>query len=380
MHCGTFYPDIADAPDFTFPVGACRYAVSSPLADLQLAAMRGEWIPVPLFSAGRFRYMLSAGMSNTTCRTDFQGDVFDDESFASTDYPDLLAQGGSARTAHRRDYNAHRACATRILRVLEIPRSQLNDFLEMPEARQVGVYFLIGEADEAGGLPLLYIGQTGDLIGRLKEHNRSKDFWSRAFVMISLTNSLTQTHALFLEWRAIEAVGKVGRYALQNSNAGSRPHTPPLEADCRELHETAATLLATLGQPIFEALRAGAPAEGVSQPMEQDEMFYLRARKTEFAAKGCYTADGFVVLEGSRARREAVVSMRGTSNERFRERLVKEGVLALASEGHDYIFTRDHLFSSPSMAAVAVTGRSSNGWQVWRDAAGQTLGAVKRQT
>ena len=109
-------------------------------------------------------------------------------------------------------------------------------------------------------------------------------------------------------------------------------------------------------------------------------MFYLRARKTEFAAKGCYTADGFVVLEESRARREAVVSMRGTSNERFRERLVKEGVLALASEGHDYIFTRDHLFSSPSMAAVAVTGRSSNGWQAWRDAAGQTLDAVKRQT
>ena len=72
--------------------------------------------------------------------------------------------------------------------------------------------------------------------------------------------------------------------------------------------------------------------------------------------------------------------MRGTSNERFRERLVKEGVLAPAPEGHDYIFTRDHLFSSPSMAAVAVTGRSSNGWQAWRDAAGQTLGAVKRQT
>lgn len=271
---------------------------------------------------------------------------------------------------------------TRIVRVLEIPRSQLSDFFDMPEARQVGVYFLIGEADEAGGLPLLYIGQTGDLIGRLREHNRNKDFWSRAFVMVSLTNSLTQTHALFLEWRAIEAAGKVGRYALQNGNAGSRPHTPPpLEADCRELHETAATLLATLGQPIFEALTAGAPAEGVSQPVEQGEMFYLRsARNAEFDARGRYIADGFVVLQGSRARREAVASMRGTSNERFRERLVKEQVLVLASDGAAYVFARDHLFSSPSMAAVAVTGRSANGWQVWRDAAGQTLDAVKRQT
>lgn len=46
MHCGTFYPDIADAPDFPSPVGACRYAISSPLADLQLAAMRGNGISV----------------------------------------------------------------------------------------------------------------------------------------------------------------------------------------------------------------------------------------------------------------------------------------------------------------------------------------------
>lgn len=110
-------------------------------------------------------------------------------------------------------------------------------------------------------------------------------------------------------------------------------------------------------------------------------MFYLRsARNAEFDARGRYIADGFVVLQGSRARREAVASMRGTSNERFRERLVKEQVLVLASDGAAYVFARDHLFSSPSMAAVAVTGRSANGWQVWRDAAGQTLDAVKRQT
>ena len=30
---------------------------------------------------------------------------------------------------------------TRIVRVIEVPRSQLADFLKMPEAQQVGVYF-----------------------------------------------------------------------------------------------------------------------------------------------------------------------------------------------------------------------------------------------
>lgn len=64
MHCGTFYPDIADAPYFPFPVGERRYAVSSPLIDLRLTAMQGGWILAPLFSVGRFRYSLFAEMSN----------------------------------------------------------------------------------------------------------------------------------------------------------------------------------------------------------------------------------------------------------------------------------------------------------------------------
>lgn len=269
---------------------------------------------------------------------------------------------------------------TRIVRVLGIPRSQLDAFLRIPEAQQVGVYFLLGKAEEEGGLPLLYIGQTGDLSGRLQEHNRKKDFWSRAFVMVSLTNSLTQTHALFLEWMAIDAAGKVGRYALQNGNSGSRPYTPaPLQADCHELHETTAILLATLGQPIFEALTENTFAEGVNQPLEQGDLFYLRStRNTEFDARGRYTAEGFIVLAGSRARKKDAPSIQA-SNAHLRQRLIKNGILSPVPENDSYVFKHDNLFSSPSMAAVAVLGRQANGWQEWRNAAGQTLDAVKRQ-
>ena len=44
-----------------------------------------------------------------------------------------------------------------------------------------------------------------------------------------------------------------------------------------------------------------------------------------------------------------------------------------------YTFSRDHLFSSPSMAAMAVMGRSANGWVEWKTMDGRTLDAVKRQ-
>jgi hypothetical protein len=137
---------------------------------------------------------------------------------------------------------------TRIVRVIEVPRSELGMFTKTPEAQQVGVYFLLGELSESG-LPRAYIGQSGNVGSRLVQHNQKMDFWNRAMVVISLTNSMTQTHALFLEWHAIVEAAAAGRYSLENGNNGVRPHTPaPLEADCREIHETAATLLATLGQ------------------------------------------------------------------------------------------------------------------------------------
>ena len=64
---------------------------------------------------------------------------------------------------------------TRIVQVIEIPRSLLDEFLKMPESAQVGVYFLFGAADD-GGNPKVYVGQTGELRKRLTSHNKKKDF------------------------------------------------------------------------------------------------------------------------------------------------------------------------------------------------------------
>ena len=264
---------------------------------------------------------------------------------------------------------------TRIVRVIEVPRNQLAEFIRTPEAQQVGVYFLIGELSEAG-LPRVYVGQSGNVGSRLVQQNQSKDFWNRALVVISLTNSMTQTHALFLEWFAISEATKAARYSLENGNTGARPHTPaPLEADCHEIHETAATLLATLGQPIFEPL-TGAPARLGVEP-RPPELFYCKGPEEAYGV-GEYTSEGFVVHKDSTARIEIVASIKGTSQERFRQQLVTGGVLQLS--GNHYQFTRDHLFSSPSMAAIAVLGRSANGWIEWKTEQGQTLDGAKRQT
>ena len=215
------------------------------------------------------------------------------------------------------------------------------------------------------------IGQSGNVGSRLVQHNQSKDFWNRALVVISLTNSMAQTHALFLEWFAISEATKAGRYSLENGNTGARPHTPaPLDADCHEIHETAATLLATLGQPIFEPLTNTLTTRG------EKELFYCKGADAD--GVGEYTTEGFVVLKGSRGRLENLASLQGRSSERFREKLIAGGIMA--ADGNSVVFTRDHLFSSPSMAAVALLGRSANGWMAWKAANGKTLDELKRQS
>jgi len=255
---------------------------------------------------------------------------------------------------------------TRIVQVIEVPRSRLDEFAKMGESGQVGVYFLFGSDTELDD-PQVYIGQTGDLRTRLASHHAKKEFWQRALVLISRTNSLTQTHALFLEWHCLKLASEAGRYRVENGNAGSKPHTPaPLEADCLEIFETGSILLSTLGFPVFEAV---AKASG------GDEIFYCHANGSD--GRGMLTDDGFVVLKGSVGRKENVPSIRGTSTERLRLKLVETGVMR--EDGDKVVLERDHLFGSPSMAAIALLGRTANGWLAWKAKDGRTLDELKRQ-
>ena len=130
-------------------------------------------------------------------------------------------------------------------------------------------------------VPRAYIGQSGNVGNRLVQHNQNNDFWNRA----------------------------------------------PLQADCHEIHETAATLLATLGQPIFEPLTNAPTAKG------EAELFYCKGSGAD--GVGEYTTEGFVVLKGSKGRIENVAVM---------------------------------------------MGRSANGWVEWKAANGKTLDELKRQT
>ena len=136
-----------------------------------------------------------------------------------------------------------------------------------------------------------------------------------------------------------------------------------------EIFETGHALLATLGYPLFDPVGRTSGAAGA------DEMFFCSASDSE--GRGRYTPEGFVVLEGSTGRRDVVKSLVGTAHERARTGLLSAGVLRVV--GDRVVFQRDHLFRTPSGAAIALLGRTANGWLEWRSPAGQTLDTLKRQ-
>ena len=208
--------------------------------------------------------------------------------------------------------------------------------------------------------------------------------------MLSTNNTMTQTHALYMENKAIATAVEVGRYEIKNGNNGNLPHTPePLKADCEELFHTLDVLLSTLGQPIFESLSisrfnnvttVAAPANQVAIQTDkiphhsEPILFYCKAIDAE--AQGYYNDDGFVVLAGSLLRKKQINSV-GKWGTRKQEEMIISNLL-VEYDSKSYKLKEDYLFKTPSGAAQIVTGRNANGWLVWKNKAGQTLDNVYR--
>ena len=111
---------------------------------------------------------------------------------------------------------------SRTIQTMLIPRSQLEFASTRNELNNVGIYFLIGNPDE-NSKPLLYIGEAEVCLNRLKQQNKSKDFWDIALVVISKTQYFTKTHIKYLEWFCHTEAEKIARYRLENSTIPSKP-------------------------------------------------------------------------------------------------------------------------------------------------------------
>lgn len=143
---------------------------------------------------------------------------------------------------------------TRIIRVTEVPKHCIGDFLKMPEAFNMGICFFLGKMG-ANSKQDLYIAQINDVKRALQKNGFADIYWQDALFVTSINNIITQTHCAYLEDKCVEMASKTGRYNLLNDNNEHYPNTPDsYKSECEEFILTLKDLLTVLNYPLFEVM------------------------------------------------------------------------------------------------------------------------------
>lgn len=109
-------------------------------------------------------------------------------------------------------------------------------------------------------------------------------------------------------------------------------------------------------------------SETESKKVPLDLLFWLNARGIKACARYEVKDGSWLVLAGSQAATTVVPSVKYDLKKR-RDQLIEAGILR--PEGGSLVLQSDMKFTSPSGAAVFITGASQNGWTIWRDERGQ---------
>jgi hypothetical protein len=254
----------------------------------------------------------------------------------------------------------------RVVKAILVPRNKLEYIASRDELKNVGIYFLFGESAEKAK-PMVYIGEAEECLERIKQHNRSKEFWNYAVIMVSKINAFTKSHAKYLEHIAVGEAKESNRYDTENTVVPSKPFvTESMEADLLDSFDTIKILLSTLGFPVFDKIN--------KDSVTKKEILTLKGEN--LYAEGDLIDDGFVVFKGSGLKSNTTASCHDYLVN-LRKKLIEDQIV-MADNGN-YTFMQDYVFNSPSTAGGVVLGRATNGWTSWKNKNGTTLDALKRK-
>lgn len=180
-------------------------------------------------------------------------------------------------------------------------------------------------------------------------------YWNDCITVVSKDNLLNKAHAKFLENKFYALAKAAGRSVIINSTIPTCSSISEYdEAMLLEFISNAKLLVNTLGYKIFDSVEDSSVKE-----KEDPIFFYIQAARGA-NAKGIIVADGFAVLKDSVIAASTVPSM-SDSLVRLRSELLQKGIIDTS-----FHFTKDYIFTSPSLAAAVVTGRNANGRTEWK--------------
>ena len=260
-----------------------------------------------------------------------------------------------------------------VMTVLSRRFCEKMDLSKIDEMKKPALYLLVDEERKA------YIGQTRSFNSRVKDHLGKKKWWTRAYVFVSDAGRYNTASIEYLEYLAIQEGLAVGIYDL--SDNWQIPTEPTLQKWDRneydEIFEGIKFFLEYERCFVFVKPEVNAQADTplqkefiTSQLVAKDcPVFYLNHTNHTCVARGYPLNDGtksFVVLKGS----EISVKESNTKGGSARVEMLKHCTLR---GDEKYVLNEDFLFDSPSGAAGACLGRSSNGYVEWVTEDGVTL-------
>jgi hypothetical protein len=182
---------------------------------------------------------------------------------------------------------------------------------------------------------------------------------------------INKAHVQCLEARLVQRAKETKRNELENGNVPAEPTLSESDSAFVDAFlDNILGILPVLGIHAFER---------VSQPNETKAYIHLICQGRGVKAVGHDSLQGFVVHNGSTATANPTVALLdyGANVVEVREELIKRGVLV--AEDGALRFTQDYVFSSPSLAAAVILGRSANGRTEWKDASGKTLKQIQEE-
>lgn len=255
------------------------------------------------------------------------------------------------------------------------PRGRFVELTKWEEAKRPGIYFLFErQASDIGNKA--YIGESENVIKRLIDHERNKDFWNEVVIFTSKDENLTKSHIKYLESRLVAMGIECQRYKLENANTPTESNLPRADKDAMEefIHNLR-IIIGTLGHKLLDPIKSNATIEEIINTKSTIGIPLFFSIKN-LKAQGQMTDDGFLLLAGSDFASTTNLSMPGNTK-KIRDALIEEGTLKMA--GENYKLLKDTLFSSSSYAAAVVAGTSRSGPQSWQDSTGRTLKVIEEQ-
>ncbi|MBN1125509.1 MAG: GIY-YIG nuclease family protein, partial [Sedimentisphaerales bacterium] len=119
-------------------------------------------------------------------------------------------------------------------KVIVAPRAQLAKLAERNDVRRTGTYLLVGPSPNVINRDCVYVGESDNVLSRIvDDHEKTKDFWVKAVLILSKDENLTKAHVRYLESRLIQMIQLSGRAELTNGTSPPLPLLP--EADVSDM-------------------------------------------------------------------------------------------------------------------------------------------------